>query len=88
MKLLESLSKIINHILMENRSRLVVDVETTQATGTAEREAAEKMTARTLKPGSTPGEDKGYDVASHLEKLKALGIKPQIYSIHDIGALT
>ncbi len=66
----------LNHILMENRNGLVVDVETTQATGTAEREAAEKMAARTLKPGSTLGEDKGYDVASHQQALKALGIKP------------
>jgi hypothetical protein len=43
-------------------------------TGTAGREAAEKMAARTLKPGSTPGEDKGYDVASHLETLDTQGI--------------
>ncbi len=72
----EAKPRHLNHILMENRNGLVVDVETTTATGTAEREAAETMAARTLKPGSTLGEDKGYDVASHLEALKALGIKP------------
>jgi len=66
----------LNHILMENRNGLVIDVETTQATGTAEREAAETMAKRTLKPGSTLGEDKGYDVADHQAALKALGIKP------------
>ena len=66
----------LNHILMENRNGLVVDVETTPATGAAEREAAEKMAARTLRPGSTLGADKGYDVARHQQALKALGIKP------------
>lgn len=66
----------LNHILMENRNGLVVDVETTKATGTAEREAAETMARRTLKPGSTLGEDKGYDVAAHQEALKAMGFKP------------
>lgn len=66
----------LTHLLMENRNGLVVDVETTQATGTAEREAAETMARRTLKPGSTLGADKGYDVAEHQEVLKALGIKP------------
>lgn len=71
----ESKLRHLNHILMENRNGLVVDVETTQATGTAEREAAEKMAKRTLKPGSTLGEDQGYDVASHQQALKALGIK-------------
>jgi transposase len=66
----------LNHILMENRNGFVVDVETTQATGTAEREAAETMAARSLKPGSTLGEDKGYDVKSHQEALKQRGIIP------------
>lgn len=75
-KFAEAKLRHLNHILMENRNGLVVDVETTKATGTAEREAAEKMAARTLKPGSTLGEDKGYDVNSHLQALKALGIKP------------
>ena len=33
----------MGHALMENRNGLVVDVETTQASGTAEREAAIEM---------------------------------------------
>src|ERR671921_2012593 len=39
----------MGHLLMENRSGLVVDTETTHATGTAEREAAEAMA------GDVPG---------------------------------
>lgn len=75
-KFAEAKLRHLNHILMENRNGLVVDVETTQATGSAEREAAETMAKRTLKPGSTLGEDKGYDVAAHQEALKAMGFKP------------
>ena len=68
--------RFMTHALAENRNGLVVDVETTKATGTAEREAAEKMAKRTLKPGSTLGADKGYDVAAHQKALKAMKIKP------------
>ena len=72
----EAKPRHLTHIVMENRNGLVVDVETTKATGTAEREAAEKMAKRTLKPGSTLGADKGYDVAAHQKALKAMKIKP------------
>jgi transposase len=75
-KFAEAKLRHLSHIIMENRNGLVVDVETTKATGTAEREAAETMAQRTLNPGSTLAEDKGYDVADHQQALKALGIKP------------
>lgn len=74
----ESKLRHLTHIVSENRNGLVVDVETTKATGTAEREAAEKMAARTLKPGATLGADKGYDAAAHIDALKKLGIEPHI----------
>ena len=45
----------LGHALMENRNGLVVDVETTLATGTAEREAATTMVERSLKAGATVG---------------------------------
>ena len=50
------------HVLMENRSGLVVNVRLTQATGTAEREAAGEMVQDI--PGQKPvtlGADKNYD---------------------------
>ena len=68
----------LTHILSENRNGLVMVVETTPATGTAEREAAERMAQRSLKPGNTLGADKGYDVREHVTSLKKLGIKPHI----------
>lgn len=52
---------------------LVVDAETTLATGTAEREAALTMAKRSMtKAGSTLGGDKGYDVAAFVKELREL----------------
>jgi transposase len=66
------------HALMENRHGLIVDAETTQATGTAEREAALKMSKRSLKAGATLGADKGYDVKEFVGDLEVRAIKPHI----------
>jgi transposase len=55
----------LGHVLMENRHGLVVDTAVTQATGTAEREAALTM-AETI-PGRqriTMGADKNYDTTT------------------------
>ncbi len=69
----------LSHALMENRNGLIVDAETTLATGTAEREAALTMAERTIaKPGATLGADKAYDVADFVEKLRKLRITPHV----------
>ena len=65
------------HVLMENRNGLVAGAEATLATGTAEREAAARMSQR-LPFGATLGADKGYDAEAFVEGLKARGIKPHI----------
>jgi transposase len=57
----------LGHALMENRHGLPVDVETTLASGTAERDAAKTMVARTLTKPATLGADKGYDVAEFVD---------------------
>jgi hypothetical protein len=62
---------------MENRNGLVVDTRLTQATGTAEREAAFEM-ATALKEGSTLGADKGYDTSEHGENLLSIGIRSHV----------
>ena len=56
----------------------MVDVETMQANGYAERDAAEKMAARRLKSGATLGADKGYDASGHIKNLQALGVTPHV----------
>jgi transposase len=67
------------HALSENRNGLVVDVESTQATGRAEREAAIRMIDRSVrKPGATVGTDKGFDTAEFLAALERRGIKAHV----------
>ena len=59
----------MGHVLMENRHGLVVNTQTTLATGTAEREAALAMVKG--KTGITLGGDKGYDAWQFQQDLKA-----------------
>ncbi len=67
------------HILTENRNGLIVDAELTQATGTAEPEAALEMASRL--PGidrKTLGADKGYDNRVLIEGLRACEVTPHV----------
>ena len=67
------------HILTENRNGLIVDAELTQATGTAEPEAALEMIGRL--PGldrKTLGGDKGYDTRKLVEGARACGVTPHV----------
>jgi transposase len=70
----------MGHVLMENRSGLVVEARLTQATGTAEREAALAMIdghpqgSRRL----TLGADKAYDVTAFVEDLRRRRVTPHI----------
>jgi IS5 family transposase len=69
----------MGHALMENRHGLVVGVETTQARGTAEREAAKRMIGRTVKkPGATVGADKAYDVPEFVQALRQHQVTPHV----------
>lgn len=70
----------LGHALMENRNGLVVAGTVTQATGTAEREAALAMIAR-QRPGKrriTLGADKAYDVAAFVEDLRSRKVTPHL----------
>ena len=67
----------LGHALMENRNGLVVAAEATLATGTAEREAAARLSER-LPEGATLGADKNYDAEAFVEGLKARGIEPHV----------
>ena len=69
----------MGHLLIENRSGLIVDVRTTHATGRAERETAEAMIqAATLGRRATLGADKAYDAAEHIARLRAIGVTPHV----------
>lgn len=68
------------HALMENRNGLIVDILVTQATGTAERDAAVVMLDRRLTPAMrvTLGADKGYDTRNFVEQLRAREVTPHV----------
>jgi transposase len=69
------------HVLMENRNGLAVDVMLTQATGTAEREAALKMIRRERKRAErriTVGADKGYDTTDFVDECRELEVTPHV----------
>ena len=67
------------HILTENRNGLIVDAELTQATGTAEREAALTMISRLPGVGhKTLGADKGYDSRGFVEGARACSVTPHV----------
>lgn len=68
------------HVLMENRNGLVVDVDVTQATGRAEREAAVRMLDRLprKKRRLTLGADKGYDTREFVADLRKRKVTPHV----------
>ncbi len=71
----------IGHAMTENRHGLVVQTEMTQATGTAEREAA-KLMINAHAPGPerriTVGGDKGYDTSDFVADLRAMNVTPHV----------
>ena len=71
----------MGHVTMENRHGLAVAGMLSKATGTAERRASEAMLAirrKLARRRITVGENKAYDTADHLAKLRAAGITPHV----------
>lgn len=75
----ESKLCFMGHVITENRNGLVVATQTTQATGTAERDASIRMMRRVKRRRrSTLGCDKGYDTQDHVAELRKLGVTPHV----------
>jgi len=70
----------MGHVLMENRNGLAVAGDVTQATGTAEREAALTLIDNHRLAGQriTLGADKAYDVVEFIEALRECQVTPHI----------
>jgi transposase len=68
----------LGHVLMENRSSLVVDTEVTPADGYGERDAALRMIAD--QPGGrvTLGGDKNYDYPQFVAELRRMRVTPHV----------
>ena len=67
------------HVLMDNRTGLVVDVTVTRATGTAERDTALDMIEKV--PGArriTVGADKGYDTRDFVTACREMNVTPHV----------
>ncbi len=65
----------LGHVLMENRHGLVVDTRVTQATGTAERDAAAEMLQARR---GTVGGDRAYDTRDFVQAARAAGVTPHV----------
>jgi hypothetical protein len=71
----------MGHASIENRHGLAVAGMVTLATGTAERRTSEMMLkakAREVGRCITAREDKAYDTADHVAKLRALNVTPHV----------
>jgi len=69
----------LGHVLTENRNGLVVDVRLTQASGTAEREAAAAMIGGKPKSRSvTLAGDRGYDTRAFVATMRELNVTPHV----------
>lgn len=70
----------MGHILMENRNSLIVDVAMTQATGTAEREAAHEMLGQVSRHTGriTLGADKNYDTKDFVRSCRSMTVTPHV----------
>lgn len=70
----------LGHVLMENRSGLLVDAELTAATGYAERDCATEMLKRLPKRERrrTVAGDKGYDTKAFVADVRDAGFTPHV----------
>lgn len=70
----------MGHLLIENRSGLIVDAELTQATGYAERDTATDMLKRLPVSGRrrTVAGDKSYDTKDFVADVRGLGFTPHV----------
>ncbi len=69
----------LGHLLTENRHGLLVKTHVTQATGTAERDAAFRMIkSQAGTKRITVGGDKNFDTRDFVRKLRKIGVTPHV----------
>jgi transposase len=74
----EAKLSFIGHLLMENRSGLIVDACLTKATGTAEPEAALAMLGDLPDGRVTVGADKAYDTKAFVAAARGMNVTPHV----------
>ena len=82
---------LMGHIVIENRNGLIVETQTSHATGRAEREAALSMIERVPKRrGGKPrtlGADKGHDAREFVAACRDRGITPHVAARARYGSM-
>jgi transposase len=66
------------NVIIENRNGLVVNTETLQCNGTAERDAALLMAEGLPEGRVTLGADKGYDTRDFVKEMRGMNITPHV----------
>ena len=66
------------NVIIENRNGLVVNTETLQCNGTAERDAALLMAEKLPDGRITLGADKGYDTRDYVREMRGMNITPHV----------
>ena len=69
----------LGHVIMENRNGLAVNTRITNASGTAERQAAADMLGQL--PGKkriTLGADRAYDTKEFVKQVRGMGVTPHV----------
>jgi transposase len=77
----EAKLSFMGHVVIDNRHGLVVATRYTQATGTAERDAAAELVKevkRRRKRRLTLGADKGYDTRNFVDTMRTLKVTPHV----------
>ena len=77
----EAKLSFMGHVVMENRNGLAVAGCVTEANGTAERRASEKLMkalAKRKRRRLTVGEDKAYDARDHVNELRRINVTPHV----------
>ncbi|MFO0846109.1 MAG: transposase [Gemmataceae bacterium] len=77
----------MGHALSENRHGLVLGITVTEASGTAERQAAlelldEVRATHAMRP-TTPGADKGYDDGASFCEVESRRVEPHVPLVHE-----
>ena len=75
-----ALPSFLGHIATDNRHGLVVNVQTTKATGTAERDAAAEMLGEieVRRQHITVGADKAYDTRGFVQACRDIEVTPHV----------
>lgn len=75
----DAIPAFMGHVLMDNRSKLAVDTRLTQASGTAEREAAvDMLKSLPIESRKTIGADKNYDTAGFVKACREINVTPHV----------